>query len=230
MRLDRLVGRLTGKGRQEVRESLAQGRAQVDGEILKNGHTEIGEFQRVEFDGEVLQSRQAIYVMLNKPRGYVSATVDEEKPTVMELIGDAFHGEELHIAGRLDRASTGLLILTNDGLWSQRLTLPEKEFGKTYVVELAEKVEMQTAQTFAEGIYFGYEDITTGAADLEILEDRRVRLTIYEGKYHQVKRMFHAVGNRVVALHREQIGPITLDPELPEGSWRELCPEEVAGI
>jgi 16S rRNA pseudouridine516 synthase len=213
-----------------VRGVLAKGTTQVNGKVVLNGRAEVGEFDRVVLDGEVLQDRRAIYLMLNKPAGYLSATVDPEHPTVMELIGDAFAGEDLHIAGRLDRASTGLLILTNDGNWSQALTLPERQLGKAYLVETAEVISAKTADLFERGIYFGYEDVTTGPAELEILGERRARLTIYEGKYHQVKRMFHAVGNRVVSLHRERVGEIVLDPQLAEGAWRELREGETAGV
>jgi 16S rRNA pseudouridine516 synthase len=225
--LDRLIARATGKGRREVRTILAKGVVEVNGGIVLNGRAEFGEFDKVVMGGEILQARRAVYVMLNKPAGYVSATIDDEHPTVMELIGDAFCGEALHLAGRLDRASTGLLLLTNDGVWSRRLTLPEQEYGKVYLVETAEDIAAETADAFARGIYFGYEDITTGPAELEVLAARQARLTIYEGKYHQVKRMFHALGNRVVSLHRERVGEIVLDPALGEGEWRELSLGEV---
>ncbi len=121
------------------------------------------------------------------------------------------------------------MLLTNDGDWSRRLTLPQEGHGKVYLVETAEPISGETAQAFARGIYFGYEDITTGPAELEILGERQGRLTIYEGKYHQVKRMFHAVGNRVVSLHRERVAHITLDPQLAVGEWRELSDDELAG-
>ena len=153
--------------------------------------------------------------------------MDEEHPTVMELIGDAFGEEALHIAGRLDRASTGLLMLTNDGKWSRDIGLPEESHGKVYLVETAEDISDETAAIFTSGVYFGYEDITTGPAEMEVLGARRARLTIYEGKYHQVKRMFHAVGNRVVSLHRERVGSIELDPGLAPGEWRELAEVEI---
>ena len=137
MRLDRLLARATGTGRREVRAKLATGVVEVNGVTVLNGRAEVGEFDRVVVDGGVLHDRRAIYLMLNKPAGYVSATVDDEHPTVMELIGDVYGEEALHLAGRLDRASTGLLLLTNDGNWSRELTLPEKEFGKVYLVETA---------------------------------------------------------------------------------------------
>ena len=187
----------------------------------------VGDFDRVEHGDEVLQDRKPIYVMLNKPAGYVSSTAGQDNPTVMELLGDAFGDEELHIAGLLDRSTTGLLLLTNDGAWSRELTLPESKLGKVYLVETAEPITPETAEVFARGIYFRYEDLTTAPAEIERLGERRARLTLYEGKYHQVKRMFHAVGNCVTALHRERVGGIGLDPDLAEGEWRELTAEEI---
>lgn len=222
MRLDRLLRHHCRMGRREVRELLARGVVEVNGARVLDGQLEVDEFDRVVSDGVVLQSRRAIYVMLNKPAGYLSATEDDQHPTVMELLGDAFGDEALHLAGRLDRASTGLLLLTNDGNWSRQLTLPGSEIGKVYLVETAEEITEETAKVFAGGMYFGYEDVMIGPAELEILGARQARLTIYEGKYHQVKRMFHAVGNRVTALHRERVGNIVLDPSLGEGEWREL--------
>mgnify|MGYP000330197722 CR=1 FL=1 len=126
--------------------------------------------------------------------------------------------------GRLDLNSEGLLLLTNDGKWSRQLTLPDEEHAKVYLVETAEDIAAETAETFSKGIYFGYEDLTTGPAELELLGERRARLTIYEGKYHQVKRMFHAVGNRVVSLHREKVGPIALDAGAATTSARQVAP------
>jgi len=227
VRLDRLIAKHCGKGRREVRGILAGGAAEVNGVVVLNGRADVGEFEKVTLDGEVLQDRRPIYVMLNKPAGCVGATVDDEHPTVMEFLGDAFGAETLHIAGRLDKESTGLLLLTNDGKWSRDIGLPEESHGKVYLVETESGIADDTAEKFSAGIYFGYEDITTGPAQLEVIAERQARLTIYEGKYHQVKRMFHAVGNRVISLHRERVGRIELDPDLAPGEWRELQADEV---
>ena len=177
--------------------------------------------------GEVLPFEEALYFMLNKPAGYLSATSDPEHPTVMELI-DHPQRDELHLAGRLDRASTGLLLLTNNGRWSKHVTEPGSGVGKTYLVETAEDISEETARQFAEGIYFAYEDLTTQPANLEVLSTREARLTIREGRYHQVKRMFHAVGNRVTALHRESIGGLVLEAGLAVGEARRVTEGEVA--
>jgi 16S rRNA pseudouridine516 synthase len=144
----------------------------------------------------------------------------------MELIDT---NETLHIAGRLDRASTGLLILTNDGKWSRRLTEPKEGVAKVYQVTTSEPISVETAEQFRQGIYFAYEDLTTQAADLQILTSQSAKVTIYEGRYHQIKRMFHAVGNRVTSLHRLSMGTIHLSEHLEPGQYRALTQDEIDG-
>ena len=227
MRLDRFITRLGTHPCKEVARLLADGRVMVDGTIELSGLRRINRFTRVEFDGAILQDTPAVYLMLHKPAGYLSATIDSLHPTVMELI-DHPSRDELHLAGRLDRASTGLLLLTNDGRWSRQVTEPVEEISKVYRVTTREVISPETAAIFAAGIYFAYEDLTTRPAVLEILGPQEALLTIHEGRYHQVKRMFHAVGNQVLSLHRESIGPLRLDETLPSGTFRHLSAEEVA--
>ena len=203
---------------------IAAGRVYVDGKQERDGHRQVGDFSKITLDEVILSNRLPVYLMLNKPAGYLSATIDHEHPTVMELI-DA--NDDLHIAGRLDRASTGLLLLTNDGKWSRRLTEPKEGVAKVYQVTTAESISVGTAEQFRQGIYFAYEDLTTQAADLEILSSQSAKVTIYEGRYHQIKRMFHAVGNRVTSLHRLSIGSIQLDQALKPGNYRSLTQGEV---
>ena len=224
MRLDRFLFHHSDHGRRDIRRILAAGRVQVEGEVEKDTQCEIGDFTKVMLDGELLRDETACYLMLNNPAGYLSATTDPEHTTVMELIDVP---ETLHIAGRLDRASTGLLILTNDGKWSRRLTEPKENVPKVYLVETAEPITQETHEHFANGIYFAYEDLTTAPADLEIITDHQARLTIYEGRYYQVKRMFHAVGNKVTSLHRESMGGIMLDADLNPGEYRRLIESEI---
>ncbi|MBT8036650.1 MAG: pseudouridine synthase [Verrucomicrobiae bacterium] len=231
MRLDRFLYHHSPHGRRAIRPILAAGRVRVEGAIEKDSQCEIGDFTQVELDGVLLRADTPVYIMLNKPAGYLSATTDLQHPTVMELIDEP---QTLHIAGRLDRATTGLLILTNDGKWSRQLTDPphHKRDGvpKVYLVETAEPITQETHAHFTQGIYFAYEDLTTRPAELEILTPRQARLTLYEGRYHQIKRMFHAVGNRVTALHRLSVGKIQLDPELKPGQYRTLSEAEVRSI
>tara|TARA_B110000037_G_scaffold166647_1_gene188525 strand:+ start:1360 stop:1863 length:504 start_codon:yes stop_codon:yes gene_type:complete len=165
--------------------------------------------------------------MLNKPRGYLSATSDLQHPTVMDLI-DLPPDEKLHIGGRLDRGTTGLLLITNDGNWSRRITEPGLKKPKTYLVETEAPITPQYQELFTQGIHLMPEDITTQPAQLEILAERKARLTIYEGRYHQVKRMFYRFENKLVSLHRERMGDIHLDPNLELGQYRPLTPAEIA--
>lgn len=225
MRLDRFLirqGRHSGK---EVTRLLAAGKVAVDHATEPNGLRKIDRFTRVELDGEILQAHEAVYLMLHKPAGWLSATKDPLHPTVIDLIHHPLR-DELHLAGRLDRASTGLLLLTNDGRWSKRVTEPVEEILKIYRVTTRDDIAPGTAALFAAGIYFAYEDLTTRPAALEVVHAREALLTIHEGRYHQVKRMFHAVGNQVLSLHRESIGPLTLDG-LPIGNSRQLTQAEV---
>ena len=153
--------------------------------------------------------------------------MDAEHPTVLDLIDDPDKAE-LHLAGRLDRASTGLVLLTNDGVWSKRITEPVFKLPKTYLVETAEPIAQEAVAAFAAGFYFHTEDLVTQPAELVLLAERTARVTLWEGRYHQIKRMFHRVGNRVIRLHRESIGSLRLPEELGEGEWRLLTPDEVA--
>ena len=227
MKLSRFLYHHTSHGKNDVRRILAAGRVTVDGKVERDSQSDIGDFTQVTLDDLVLRDTSAVYLMLNKPAGYLSATVDDEHPTVMELI-DA--PETLHIAGRLDRASTGLLILTNDGKWSRRLTEPKEGVPKVYEVTTAEPISTETAMLFQQGIYFAYEDLTTQPAELQILSAQRAQITIYEGRYHQIKRMFHAVGNRITSLHRLSMGAIQLDESLAPGQYRNLTQQEIESV
>lgn len=227
MRLDRYLTRRGEHTCKEVAALLASGRVRLNGEVQSNGLTKIDRFSRIELDAEVLQENAAIYLMLHKPAGYLSATSDPLHPTVIELI-DHTSRQSLHLAGRLDRATTGLLLLTNDGRWSKCVTEPVKEIPKVYRVTTRDTIQAETVETFAKGLYFAYEDLTTRPAVLEILDTHEALLTLHEGRYHQVKRMFHAVGNQVLSLHRERIGPLSLDNSLPVGKYRHLNEEEIS--
>jgi 16S rRNA pseudouridine516 synthase len=164
--------------------------------------------------------------MLHKPVGILSATKDDQHPTVIDLIDDP-DKHTLHIAGRLDRSTSGLVLLTNDGRWSKRLMTAEEKVPKVYLVETLDSISPDAVEAFARGFYFHTEDITTLPAELVLLGGNQARLTLHEGRYHQVKRMFHRVGNRVINLHRESIGTLTLPADLPPGAWRALAPQEV---
>ncbi|MFJ4354496.1 pseudouridine synthase [Pseudomonas sp. NPDC089428] len=230
MRLDRFLANLPCYNRQQVRLLLAQRRVRLDGEMVSDPKAEVREFSRVEVDDQLLQAgRPARYLMLHKPTGCVSATQDPQHRTVLDLLPGELR-DDLHIAGRLDFNTTGLMILTNDGQWSRRLTQPATKLPKHYLVETEDEIGAHYAAKFREGLYFAFEDLTTLPAQLDILGPRQARLAIVEGRYHQVKRMFGHFGNKVVGLHRESMGTIRLDPALQPGDFRALTAEEIASV
>src|SRR5690554_948143 len=205
MKLARIVSNQNGISRRLANQLLAAGRVWVDGAVCRDGSEDISRFREVKIDKDIIQQAEpAYYLMLHKPAGYLSATRDDQHPTVMELIEPELRSH-LHIGGRLDRASTGLLILSSDGLWSRRLTEPAVKIPKVYRVTTAEPISPETAIRFAEGIWFEYEQLTTSPARLEQLNNHEARVTIFEGRYHQVKRMFHAVGNRRSEEHTSEL-------------------------
>lgn len=209
-RLDRFISQNSAFSRSDTRLLIAQKRIFLDGAAADSIQQKVTEFTCVELDGRCIQNKSPIYIMLNKPRGVVSATKDPQHPTVLDLVQHP-RKSELHIAGRLDFNTTGLVLLTNDGAWSRNISLPETKLAKTYEVRLSQPLNDEYIAAFQQGIYFAYEDITTRPACLEILSTYTARLSLIEGKYHQVKRMFGFFQNEVVALHRVSVGNFTLD-------------------
>lgn len=230
MRLDRFLSNFPRFSRQDSRLLVSAGRVRVDGAVVRDPRTEVRDFQRVELDDELLQAgRSARYWMLHKPVGVVSATEHEEHRTVLDLL-DEPDKHDLHLAGRLDLGTSGLLLITNDGRWSRRITQPQQRKPKVYHVTTEQPITDEYAEVFARGLYFAFEDLTTLPAQLELLDSHRARLTLFEGRYHQVKRMFGHFRNRVVALHRESMGEIVLDPQLAPGQYRALTATEIASV
>lgn len=230
MRVDRFLSNLPRFNRKQVRLLLVKRRIKIDGQVVSDPHFEVREFSRVECDDEVLQAgKPPRYFMLHKPPGCVSATSDPRHPTVLDLI-DEPDKHELHIAGRLDFNTTGLMLITNDGSWSRRLTQPQTKLPKIYYVETEQDIGPEYAQTFTQGLYFAFEDLTTQPAELVVLGPKSARLSIVEGRYHQVKRMFGHFDNKVLHLHRERMGPLVLDEALAPGEYRPLTAEEIQHI
>jgi 16S rRNA pseudouridine516 synthase len=230
MRLDRFLSNLPQLNRQAARQLLASGRVKVDGAVVCDGLCEVSQFSRVEVDNEQLQTGKAArYFMLHKPIGVVSATAHEQHRTVLDLL-DEPDKADLHLAGRLDLNTTGLLLITNDGQWSRRLTEPRSRLGKVYRVETEQLITPEYVEVFARGLYFAYEDLTTLPAELVILDSHSALLTLHEGRYHQVKRMFGHFQNKVIGLHRLSMGAIQLDPQLAPGQYRALTEAEIACV
>jgi len=230
MRLDKFLSQQLGVSRALVLRELRNKRVTVDGDIVKTGAMKISPEQVVAFDGNVLdQITGPRYFMLNKPQGYVCSTDDPDHPTVLYFLEEPV-AYKLHAAGRLDIDTTGLVLMTDAGQWSHRVTSPRHQCEKTYLVTLENPLADDTAAQFEAGVQLHNEDSLTKPAQLEQIDERVVRLTISEGRYHQVKRMFAAVGNHVVALHRERIGEIVMDEDLEPGQYRRLTEQEIASV
>lgn len=233
VRLDRFLTEMTSLSRTQAREAAKRGRILVNGVPVRRTEEKIFPgTDRVSVDGEEILYTAQEYYMLNKPAGVVSATEDERYPTVLDLIGEKKR-KDLFPVGRLDLDTEGLLLITNDGELSHRLLSPRRHVDKTYYVEVKGCATEVTKRAFLEGVDIGTveEPLVTMPADLEILEAgqdlSRVRLTIREGKFHQVKRMFQAQDMEVLYLKRESMGPLRLDESLAPGEYRPLAEEEI---
>lgn len=227
MRLDKFLCHATGLTRSRAQGVIRGGQVTVDGVLARHPAQAIAEGAEVLFREQPVALSGKRYFMLNKPLEVVCATEDAHHRTVLDLLpGEIRRG--LHIAGRLDADTTGLVLISDDGDWTHRITSPRRECSKTYRVTVAEALEDEWVAHFAEGILLRNEDKPTLPARLEIIHPHECLLSIQEGRYHQIKRMFAAVGNRVVALHREQIGELRLDPQLALGEYRPLSEDEVA--
>lgn len=230
MRLDKFIAEQTGLTRSQAAKALKSGVVSVNEEIEKSGARKVSAKDIIRYEGELLEWLEGgQYFMLYKPQGYVCSHDDGEYPTVFQFF-DYPLMNKLHTAGRLDVDTTGLILLTDDGQWSHRITSPKHHCEKTYLVTLADPVEAFYAQQLAEGILLRGEKEPCLPAKMEILDDYNVNLTISEGRYHQVKRMFAALGNKVEALHRWRIGDIVLDESLEEGEYRTLSDEEIGSF
>lgn len=231
MRIDKLLANMGYGSRKDVKILLKQGVVRVDDQPVKDAKRQVNlEAERVTVQGEVVEYKPFVYLMMNKPAGVISATEDKVESTVVDLIDPSYAHYELFPVGRLDKDTTGLLLLTNDGAFNHALMSPRKHVDKVYVAEVDGEMTTDDVRHFAEGVELedGY---TTKPARLELISKsgRRstVRLTLSEGKYHQVKRMIAAVGKHVERLERVQIGALELDPTLEPGAYRELSEEEV---
>ena len=227
MRLDKFIAEQTGLTRSQANKALRQSAVQINGEIVKNGAHKVNPSDQILFEDRLLEwLAPGQYFMLYKPEGVVCSNDDGDYPTIYQFFDYPLAGK-LHSAGRLDVDTTGLVLLTDDGQWSHRITSPKYHCDKTYLVTLADPVEAHYAQKLSEGLLLRGEKTLTKPAALEVMDDYNVNLTISEGRYHQVKRMFAALGNKVVALHRWKIGELELDQSLQEGEYRPLTAAEI---
>ena len=231
-RLDKIISNLGYGSRKDVKSFVKKGLIEVDGVVVKdNGLLVDPEKSIIKVNGEEILYRKYIYLMMNKPDGVISATHDNRDETVIDLLELDHQVFDPFPVGRLDKDTVGLLLLTNDGDLNHRLISPKYHVDKVYYAKIDKKVDTNDIEAFKKGITLddGYKCLE---AKLEIIsateEGSEVRVTIQEGKYHQVKRMFEAVDKKVVYLKREEFGGLLLDPELEEGEYRELTDDELA--
>ncbi|WP_286272643.1 pseudouridine synthase [Thalassotalea hakodatensis] len=225
-RLDKRISQALNISRKDVKRLLAKQEISVDGVTTQNADEIVNKFSKIIVTTQLLPFEEAYYLMLNKPKGVVSATKDNKHQTVINLLNFPYKNE-LHIVGRLDLNSTGLILLTNDSRWSEQITNPSAKVEKQYLVTVDKPITQDYATAFAQGMYFEYENATTLPAQLEILTSYKALVIIQEGKYHQIKRMFGRFQNKVLSIHRISVGHITLDKNLKAGDSRSLSVEEI---
>lgn len=225
MRLDKLLSEMGADSRSEIKKSIRKGLVSIDGQIIKDSSYNADETSVVCYKNKEYLYKRHQYFMLNKPAGLLSATMDKKQPTVIDLFADTGR-KDLFPVGRLDKDTVGLLIITNDGELAHRLLSPNKHVPKTYFARVDKKLCEDDVKAFREGIIIE-EDFVAMPANLVVEDDAySARVTVYEGKFHQVKRMFEALGKEVVYLKRESMGKLVLDETLKEGEFRELSEDE----
>lgn len=228
MRIDKLLSRLGVCSRSDCRPLLRAGRVKVNGEAVRSGAFDLPEGAEVTLDGRALDCRMERHLMMYKPAGVLTAKEDARQRTVMDLLPKVYTALGCMPVGRLDKDTTGLLLLTTDGELAHRLISPARHVDKVYEALVEGTLTQGDADAFAAGLSLG--DFTALPAQLEILAPDRGRVTVQEGKFHQVKRMFGAVGKPVKQLHRLRFGPLLLDETLTPGEYRELKEEEIAAL
>ncbi|HEW5843518.1 TPA: rRNA pseudouridine synthase [Streptococcus pneumoniae] len=232
MRLDKFLVACAVGSRTEVKNLLKAGRVTVNGKKEKSAKLQIDEkIDEIRFDGQVLEYEEFVYYMMNKPKGVISATEDPKHRTVLDLLDDLARSKEVFPVGRLDINTHGLLLLTNDGQLAHVLLSPKRHVDKTYLAQVKGIMTQEDVETFAEGIPL--KDFTCKPAILELVSidteknKSQIRVTIAEGKFHQIKRMVGYCGKEVVDLQRLTMGTLVLDENLERGEWRRLTKEEL---
>lgn len=234
MRLDKFLAHTTGQTRSDVKKLLKQKMVKVDDQIVTSANTHINPEQDViTLNGEELFYQKYVYLMMNKPRGYLSATKDGNDQTVMDLIDDYYRKFDLSIAGRLDKDTEGLVILTNDGNFLHNVITPRKKVYKKYTAKIEGEFTPEKAKKLCNGVVIldgKNNEFMTAPARVNIIGDNEVEIEISEGKFHQVRRMFASVGCKVVFLKRLAIGGLELDEYLELGEYKELEASELDAI
>ncbi len=232
-RLDKILASQGTLSRRDVKEMMKKGRISVNGKVVKDSSVKIDEnVDEVFVDGILISLKKHIYIMLNKPAGVVSASDSDKDETVVDLVPDELFRKGLFPAGRLDKDTTGFVLITDDGDFAHRILSPKNHIFKTYVAELEHELTQEDIESLENGITLG-DGTVLKEAKVEKMQTRDkpfVKIMICEGKYHQVKRMFAARGNKVVSLHRLKMGNLELDSTLKPGECREITPEELLKV
>ncbi len=233
MRLDKYLANMDVGSRKEVKQLIKKKRVAVNGKTEVSDKSQVNEYEdRVTLDGDEIIYQKYFYYILNKPTDVISATVDDFELTVLDIFSDQDFRSDLFPVGRLDKDTKGLLIITNDGALSHRLLSPKKHVEKEYVAEVKGVMTTRDVERFNEGLKIDDDELclpaklTIEQVDEEN-EESTIRLVLHEGKYHQVKRMVHAVGKEVIQLKRIRMGALYLDDQLEAGDYRELTEEEI---
>ena len=225
LRLDKFIADGLALTRKEAREKIKKGLVAVEGRKVCDISFQVSEKSNITLNNEKVEFIKYIYIMLNKPAGFVSATEDKAKPTVMDLIDSKFKRYDLFPVGRLDIDTEGFLLLTNNGSLAHDILSPNKKVGKTYYVRLENEICDDDINKLTEGVDIG--DIVTKKSQVERISQNEINLTITEGKFHQIKRMVHAINNNVVYLKRLSYGGLFLDETLKKGEYNLLCETEI---
>ena len=231
MRLDKYLAEAAQCTRSESRELIRKGRVSVNGAVCRRPEQQVSEMDSIALDGKSRPRQAFVYIMLNKPAGVVSASADKRDTTVVDLVHSAYPRRELFPAGRLDKTSTGFVLITDDGAFAHDILAPRHHVPKTYRVTIDTPLTREMAEGFARGVVLA-DRVQLAPAEVSPLtaDGRTVRVVLHQGVYHQIKRMFGVYGAGVDALHREAIGSVWLDEALAPGQWRELTDEELAGV
>lgn len=227
-RLDKIISNRTGLSRKEAKSAISSGRVAVFDEIIRSSEYKVDQDFEIYLDGNKISNNRHLYIVLNKPKGYVSATEDPTQKTVLELVPESLSRPGLFPAGRLDKDTTGLMIITDDGDFAHRILSPKKHVQKEYEVEIDIPVTEDMIKGFNDGVEL--IDGTCKSSSLEKTGKYTARVTLSEGRYHQIKRMFGCFGAKVTELHRIRIGEFVLPDNLSFGKCREITETELGLI
>ena len=228
-RIDKIIATQTNYSRKEVKKLVLQKRVMVNGEIISKSDIKVDENNdKIEIDGNKINVKKYIYLILNKPKGYISATEDPKMPTILDLVPEQFSHRNLFPAGRLDKDTTGLMLITDDGEFAHNILAPKKHIKKVYKVEIDIPINEIMINEFEKGVILN--DGICKTAGLEKLDTYIGKVTLTEGRYHQIKRMFGCFGAKVVNLERIAMGNFQLPNDLKQGECRELTEKEIEEI